>query len=315
MDGIINVYKEKGFTSHDVVAKLRGILHQKKIGHTGTLDPEAVGVLPVCLGKATRVCGLLTDQDKSYRAVCQLGVETDTQDLTGQILRESSYSLITREELEECLAQFQGELQQIPPMFSAVKVNGKRLYELAREGKTVERKPRTVHIYSLELVDVDLQRGCFTMDVTCSKGTYIRTLCHDIGQRLGCLAAMKSLVRTRVSVFALEDALTLAQIEERVRMGGQAFQEMLLSVDALFPEYSAYQIKEEFAAKLANGNPLLPRFLQEYPVRHREEQPGRGTGRLGELSVGESFLVYDERGNFKAVYQKKDRDLRVQKMF
>lgn len=147
MDGIINVYKEKGYTSHDVVAKLRGILHQKKIGHTGTLDPDATGVLPVCLGKATKVCELLTDKKKTYLAVVRLGVQTDTQDLTGTILEEKEVQ-VTEEQIRETTASFLGDYEQIPPMYSAVKVNGKRLYELARQGKEVERKARRVHIYT-----------------------------------------------------------------------------------------------------------------------------------------------------------------------
>ena len=153
MDGIINVYKEKGFTSHDVVAKLRGILHQKKIGHTGTLDPEAVGVLPVCLGKATKVCDLLTNKDKTYRAVCRLGVSTDTQDMTGRILQRGDFSRVTQERLKEVLESFIGDQLQVPPMYSALKINGKKLYELAREGKTVERKPRPIRIHSINLIE------------------------------------------------------------------------------------------------------------------------------------------------------------------
>lgn len=314
MDGILNIYKEQGYTSHDVVAKLRGILHQKKIGHTGTLDPDATGVLPVCCGKATKVCELLTDKDKSYRAVCQLGVETDTQDMSGQILQQKSYQGITREELEDCLKSFCGKIMQIPPMYSALKVNGKKLYELAREGKTVERKPRPVEIFELRLVEQDLEKGQFTIDVTCSKGTYIRTLCHDIGQKLGCLAAMKSLVRTRVSVFRLEQAFTLSQIEERMQQSPLLVEEVLKPVDALFPDYPRAQIKEEFAAKLANGNPLLPRFLQGYSG-DRDSFGDDTAGFLYRLPVETNILVYDETGSFKAVYQKKDRDFRVYKMF
>lgn len=301
MDGILNIYKEQGYTSHDVVAKLRGILHQKKIGHTGTLDPDAVGVLPVCCGKATKVCELLTDKEKSYRAVCQLGVETDTQDMSGSIVKEREYHSVTVMQLEQCLEGFQGEIMQVPPMYSALKVNGRKLYELAREGKTVERKPRQVHIYELTLVETDLERGQFTLDVTCSKGTYIRTLCHDIGQRLGCLAAMKSLVRTRVSVFCIEDALTLSQIQERMQEKPGRLEELFHTVDSLFPTYPKVNIKEAFAAKLANGNPLLPRFLEG--------------DSLHQLSVGTHVLVYDEKGGFKAVYQKGEKDFRVFKMF
>ena len=147
MDGIINIYKEPGFTSHDVVAKLRGILHQKKIGHTGTLDPDAAGVLPVCCGKATKICSLLTDKDKTYHAVCQLGIETDTQDISGKILRKCDITGITEASIVDCVGKFKGSIMQVPPMYSALKVNGKKLYELAREGKTVERKPRQVNIY------------------------------------------------------------------------------------------------------------------------------------------------------------------------
>ena len=179
LDGIINVYKEAGFTSHDVVAKLRGILRQKKIGHTGTLDPEATGVLPVCCGKATKVCELLTDKDKSYRAV----------------LNECDTDMITEEQLRDCVNSFVGETEQIPPMYSALKINGKKLYELAREGKTVERKPRKITISEIDIVDINLEEKIFTMDVTCSKGTYIRTLCHDIGKKLGVCATMEKLIR------------------------------------------------------------------------------------------------------------------------
>ncbi len=306
MDGIINVNKEKGFTSHDVVAKLRGILHQKKIGHTGTLDPEAVGVLPVCLGKATKVCDLLTNKDKTYRAVCRLGVSTDTQDMTGQILQRGDFSRVTQERLKEVLESFIGDQLQVPPMYSALKINGKKLYELAREGKTVERKPRPIRIHSINLIKYRQMEGLFTMDVTCSKGTYIRTLCHDIGEKLGCFGAMESLQRTRVGVFTLENALTLEQIE--VLMKQNELEQQILSVDALFPEYPAFQIKDEFAAKLSNGNPLLEFFLQDYPER---------VNMIGirDLMEGQEFLVYDENGCFKAVYQKGDRDLRVRKMF
>ena len=187
MDGLLNVYKERGFTSHDVVAKLRGILKQKKIGHTGTLDPEAEGVLPVCLGKATKVCGLLTDKDKTYRAVLLLGVETDTQDTGGRILSQKEIKA-GEEEVRKAVMGFVGGYDQIPPMYSALNLDGKKLYELARQGKEVERKARRVTIHEIVIEKVELPR--VTMTVTCSKGTYIRTLCHDIGQVLGCGGCM-----------------------------------------------------------------------------------------------------------------------------
>ena len=183
VNGIINVYKEKGYTSFDVVAKLRGIFHQKKIGHTGTLDPDAQGVLPVCLGKATRVCDLLTDKDKVYKAVLLLGQETDTQDISGQVLNHAEVN-VTEQAVYDAISQFIGRQKQVPPMYSALKVNGKKLYELAREGKVIERKARDIEVFDIKVESIDLPE--VTMTVHCSKGTYIRTLCNDIGERLGC---------------------------------------------------------------------------------------------------------------------------------
>ena len=209
MDGIINVYKEKGFTSHDVVAKLRGILRMKKIGHTGTLDPAAEGVLPVCLGKGTRLCDMLTDKTKTYRAVLLLGQETDTQDTTGVVQAEYPVH-VTEEEVRKAIVSFLGDYMQIPPMYSALKVNGKKLYELARQGKEVERQARPVQILDIQIESIDLPRATFF--VTCSKGTYIRTLCYDIGRKLGCGGCMESLLRTRVDRVELKDSLTLSQI-------------------------------------------------------------------------------------------------------
>ena len=184
MDGVIVIRKEKDFTSHDVVAKLRGILHMKKIGHTGTLDPDAEGVLPVALGKATRLVDMITDKEKTYEAVMRLGVVTDTQDMSGTVLSQAAELHVTEEELRAAIESFAGDYMQVPPMYSALKVNGKKLYELAREGKTVERKPRPVHFYEIEILEINLPLVRFC--VTCSKGTYIRTLCHDIGEKLGC---------------------------------------------------------------------------------------------------------------------------------
>jgi len=209
--GIINVNKEQGFTSHDVVAKLRGILRQKKIGHTGTLDPDATGVLPVCLGKGTKLCDMLTDRDKTYRAVMLLGTVTDTQDTSGRILSENKVTS-TEQEVLEAIKSFTGDYEQIPPMYSALKVDGRKLYELAREGKVIERKARLVHIHEIVVDETALPR--VTMTVSCSKGTYIRTLCHDIGEKLGCGGCMESLVRTKAGAFAIADSFTLGQIEE-----------------------------------------------------------------------------------------------------
>ena len=258
MDGIIVIRKEKGYTSHDVVARLRGILHMKKIGHTGTLDPEAEGVLPVALGKATRLVDMITEKEKTYEAVMRLGVVTDTQDMTGTVLRQEEVT-VTPEETEEALASFVGEQMQIPPMYSALKVNGKKLYELAREGKTVERKARQVHFFEIRLLEMELPLVRFR--VTCSKGTYIRTLCHDIGEKLGCGAAMESLLRTQVGRFELKDSLTLSQVEETVADG--TVEEKILGIEEALKEYPGVFCTKTGDRLLANGNPLDQNFVSE----------------------------------------------------
>ena len=232
--GIMNVYKEAGFTSHDVVAKLRGILHMKKIGHTGTLDPDATGVLPVALGKGTKLVDLITDKEKTYEAVLHLGIATDTQDMSGQILEEKEVT-VTEEEVKAVLASFQGEQMQVPPMYSALKVDGKKLYELAREGKTVERKARPVCFYEIQVLEMKLP--LVKIRVTCSKGTYIRTLCHDIGQKLGCGGCMEELLRTKVGRFSLEESHTLAEVEKAVADG--SIQDMIYPVEKVLGEYPA----------------------------------------------------------------------------
>ena len=227
--GIINVYKEAGYTSFDVVARLRGILKIRKIGHTGTLDPDAVGVLPVCVGRATKVCDLLTDKDKEYETTLLLGVETDTQDMTGTVLSSGDVT-VSEDQVKEVIRSYTGEISQIPPMYSALKVNGQKLCDLARRGVEVERKPRKVTIYGIEILKMDLPR--ITMRVRCSRGTYIRTLCHDIGQALGCGGAMESLTRTRVADFRLEDAHTIDEIQTMEQRG--ELEKILLPVDRLF---------------------------------------------------------------------------------
>ena len=279
MDGIINVRKEKGFTSFDVVAKLRGILKMKKIGHTGTLDPDAEGVLPVCIGKATRVCDLLTDKDKVYEAVMLLGKETDTQDMTGTVLEEKPVE-VTEEEVRTVIRSFLGEQQQIPPMYSALKVDGKKLYELAREGKTVERKPRAVQFYEIEIKKIELPYVRFS--VTCSKGTYIRTLCHDIGQKLGCGGCMEELLRTRSGNFVWEDSMTLAQVEEAVRNG--TIGDRVISIGQVLKDYPEIFCTREGDRLLENGNTLAERFV-------------RGEHKEGWVRM------CDSQGGFKGIYQ------------
>lgn len=256
INGVINVYKEKGYTSHDVVARLRGILKQKKIGHTGTLDPQAEGVLPVCLGNGTKLCDMLTEKRKEYVAEFLFGVTTDTQDMTGTILSEKKADM-SQKEAEDAIMGFLGEYDQIPPMYSACKVNGKRLYELAREGKEVVRKPRRVTIYELEILSMDLPE--VKVRIVCSKGTYIRTLCHDIGEKLGCGGAMKTLLRTRVERFSLSEAHRLSEIEELAKSG--EIESIVISVEEMFSHLPAIRVKEAFQGAVQNGNPLFLRQI------------------------------------------------------
>lgn len=281
--GILNIYKEKGYTSHDVVAKLRRITGQRKIGHTGTLDPEAEGVLPVCLGRATKVCDLLTDRDKTYEAVLLLGIRTDTQDVTGTVTDRGDIQGITREMVEQAAHKYVGEYDQIPPMYSALKVNGKKLYELAREGKTIERKARRVRIYELEILEEALPR--VRLRVRCSKGTYIRTLCDDIGADLGCYGCMEALLRTSVGPFALEEACRLEDVEAAVKAGELG--KMLCPIDRLFAEYPAVQVKKGWEKLAYNGNGLK-RSMTDGDRETRD---------------GACVRIYDAGGNFLALYR------------
>ena len=252
MDGVIVIRKEKGFTSHDVVAKLRGILHMKKIGHTGTLDPDAEGVLPVALGKETRQVDMITDKEKTYEAVMRLGVVTDTQDMSGTVLSQVSELNITEEELRTVIASFVGDYMQVPPMYSALKVNGKKLYELAREGKTVERKARPGCVYEIEILEMKLPLVRFSD--TCSKGTYIRTLCHDIGQKLGCGACMEELTRTASGEYRWEDSITLDQVQKEMEEG--ILEQRILSVSEVLKAYPQIRCNKFGDRLLLNGNAL-----------------------------------------------------------
>lgn len=293
MDGVLNIRKEKGYTSFDVVAKLRGILHMKKIGHTGTLDPEAEGVLPVVLGRATKLVDLLTEKQKTYEALLHLGLETDTQDMTGKILKECPVE-VTEEEVRTVVESFLGEQQQIPPMYSALKVDGKKLYELAREGRTVERKARTVQFYEIDIRKIELPYVRFS--VTCSKGTYIRTLCHDIGQKLGCGGCMEELIRTRSGNFVWEDSMTLAQVEEAVKNG--TIGDRVISIGQVLKDYPEIFCTREGDRLLENGNALTERFVCG---NHKE-----GWVRM-----------CDSQGEFRGIYQWDEAKKRYQpqKMF
>lgn len=280
--GMINVYKEKGYTSHDVVAKLRGICKQKKIGHTGTLDPDAVGVLPVCLGSATKLCDMITDKQKEYIAVFKLGVVTDTQDISGKIVEEKAVE-VSAQQVREAIMSFGGLYEQIPPMYSALKVNGKKLYELAREGKEIERKSRTVTIYEIEILEENMPE--FKIRVGCSKGTYIRTLCHDIGQKLGCGAVMTSLKRTKSGSFGLEEAYRLSEIQAKADEG--RLNELIIPIEKMFEKLPCVTAGDNAEKVLSNGNQLKKQeFFSEK-----------------ELTMDEQVRLYSHEGKFHGVYR------------
>ncbi|MDD6572641.1 MAG: tRNA pseudouridine(55) synthase TruB [Thermoflexaceae bacterium] len=275
-NGIINIYKEKGFTSHDVVAKLRGILHQKKIGQTGTLDPDAEGVLPVCLGRGTKLCDMLTDKDKVYEAELLLGIETDTQDLSGTVLERHPVT-VGENEVFEAVMSFLGTYKQIPPMYSAIKVDGRKLYDLARAGQVVERKPRTVTIHDIDILEMKLP--FVRMRIHCSKGTYIRTLCHDIGEKLGCYGCMSSLLRTRVSFFDVSTSISLDKVSEYMKEG--RIDSFIIPIDRIFETMPAFYDDGKNDKLLTNGNQFPPN---------------------GKIIFGE-VRVYKENGTFVGIYQ------------
>ena len=302
MDGIINICKEAGYTSFDVVAKLRGILKERKIGHTGTLDPEATGVLPVCIGKATKLCELMLDKEKTYEAVILLGVTTDTEDMTGSILTKTKPQ-ITEEEVMQAAKRFTGIYDQVPPMYSALKVDGKRLYELAREGKEIERKPRNIEIFENSPLSFEKDGDGFvntaTLRIRCSKGTYIRSLLRDMGEYLGCGACMKSLMRIQAGAFSIEDALTLSEVEQARDEGRLA--EILRPIDSFLVKYPAVSVVPEFEKYLYNGNQLSTNMLSE------EIAPSEGDG----------FRVYDTTGKLIGLYLYRAgrKQLHPEKMF
>ncbi|MBC5666939.1 tRNA pseudouridine(55) synthase TruB [Eubacterium sp. BX4] len=253
INGVINVYKEPGFTSHDVVAKLRGILKQKKIGHMGTLDPNAVGVLPVCLGKATKLCDILSEKDKTYNATLLLGLDTDTQDTSGEVISKAdtdSIMELSEDKVFETIKSYIGDYDQIPPMFSAIKIGGEKLYNLARRGEVIERPARHCRIIDITVTKMELPR--VDLHVTCSKGTYIRTLCHDIGKDLGVGGCMEKLVRTKVERFSVEDSITLKQIEEF--RDNNTLEDYITPVDEMLGNYSKCMVSKGAEKLVYNGN-------------------------------------------------------------
>ena len=286
-NGILIIDKPAGWTSHDVVAKLRGILHEKRIGHAGTLDPMATGVLPVFVGRATRAVEFAAEREKEYLAGLRLGLTTDTQDTTGTVTATHPVTA-GRADLEAVLPQFTGDILQIPPMYSAIKRQGQKLYELARRGQEVERNPRPVTIHALEILDQPSPTE-YTLRVACSKGTYVRTLCHDIGQKLGCGGVMDALRRTEAAGFTLEQAVTLEQVMQAAE-AGQA-QNLLMPVDTYFARYPALTIqgKAERLCRHGNGFPW-------------EGENGR-------------YRVYGSDGSFLMLGEIKDGEMKTVKNF
>lgn len=286
-NGIINIYKEKGYTSFDVVAKLRGILKQKKIGHTGTLDPDATGVLPVCLGKGTKLCDMLLDKDKTYKAVLIFGISTDTEDISGNIINkedtDSIRAKISDKDIEDSINSFLGVYEQLPPMYSAIKINGKRLYELAREGKTVERKKRTVEIKSVNIEKIEFPRVFF--EVSCSKGTYIRSLCRDIGERLNVPACMESLERIRAGRFNVDESITLDRLKELLEIS--ELEKYILPIDEALDGYKKVTVKEQFSNLLYNGN-----YIEVKMINGKDN-----------FKNNEWVRVYDYENNFIGIFE------------
>ena len=307
-NGVLNIYKDAGMTSFQVVYRIRKMSGESKIGHTGTLDPDAKGVLPICIGKATKLVDLLMDTDKQYRCVLLFGKRTDTQDVTGNVVEEMSLSEVKTktdpETIIRTIQSFTGTIEQMPPMYSAVKVNGVKLVDVARKGKTIERKARKVSIYGFDQIRVTgfedsdaVVKAFFT--VNCSKGTYIRTLCEDIGEKLGIPACMESLERTRTSGLDLSTAMTIREAETYMEQG--ILEEKVIPTDAFLQKYPAITVREETVRKLIYGNWLQPEeFVSPEPAKDKD-----------------IFRVYEKEGNFYALYRysQKDNYYKCEKMF
>lgn len=289
MNGIININKPLGMTSHDVVGRLRRILGIKKIGHTGTLDPDASGVLPMCIGRATKTADMLTAQNKQYIAEVTLGSATTTLDASGEVTETSEVN-VDECDIQSVVTEFVGDIMQIPPMYSAIKIDGKRLYELAREGVEVERKPRPVTIEKIEILGIDLENKKFSMKVDCSKGTYIRTLCDDIGRRLGCLAHMSALIRTRSGRFCIDDAYTLDEVK---KMAGEGDMSFLVPIDKVFEELPKLILSSRRAKLMCNGVRISAQGIID----------------------GEAYRVYDESGSFLTISEAENGQLKILKTF
>ncbi len=286
VNGILNIYKEAGFTSHDVIAKLRGMIGIRHVGHTGTLDPMAEGVLPVCIGSATKVCDMMNEGKKVYVARILFGTATDTEDITGNVIQTLPV-FAKREDLEKAFEKYIGNILQTPPVFSAIKINGQRSYDLAREGKSKELEKRPVTIYSIDLLECETDENGnlreASIEVVCGKGTYIRSLCRDLGTDVGSCACMKALIRTKTDIFEAKDAFKLSEIQTFKDNG--TIDEHILPIDKYFKDYDILTTKPEFDKLVDNGNPIKKREAEfERPIK-------------------EFYRAYNSAGEFRGVYR------------
>ena len=289
MNGVLNIFKNKGMTSFDVVSRVRKIANEKKVGHTGTLDPEAEGVLPVCIGKATKIIDYIMDSEKGYSVKFKLGIKTTTYDLEGEVLEERDTSSLTEKEVEEAINSFKGEYSQVPPMFSALKKNGVRLYDLARKGIEVEREGRNIKIYNIENINIELPY--VSMDVTCSKGTYIRSLCYDIGEKLNVFATMTELKRFKTSFFSEDDSINIDDLNK------ENIKEHLISIEEALKNYPEIYLAKGYDKLIING------------VRVADK---RFTKNIVENDI--LYKVYDENKKFLGLGRKNKEGFKMEKL-
>lgn len=288
LNGVINVYKEKGYTSHDVVAIVRKTLNIKKVGHTGTLDPDAEGVLPVCIGQATKLADYIMAERKSYTAEITFGAETTTQDASGDIIKEYEYTF-DENRLREVIDTFKGEQTQVPPMYSAIKINGKKLYEIAREGKEIERKARKITVYDIRIAEINPPNKAI-IEIDCSKGTYIRSLCSDIGNKLGWGAFMSSLTRTASGKFKLNEAVKLDELKNAAERGEA--EKFIIPPDDVLSGYKRVTVSEKANKYLYNGGKIYGGYLK-YDKKPSDNEIVLGYDATGRL-VGIYLYKFDE---------------------
>lgn len=311
-DGILILNKPQNWTSHDCVAVCRRIAGSKKVGHGGTLDPMAEGLLPIFIGSATKIMEYLDLDYKTYRCTAKLGLVTDTQDIWGEVLEEKSIDGITASDIQKGLEGFKGHIEQIPPMFSAVRIKGKRLYEYARDGQEVEAKPRKVHISDLEIIDINPAEGVVSFDVTCSKGTYIRSICHDLGRALGCGGVMTSLVRTGSGIFTLKNAVTPQEVKA---MEPEQIEKYLLEPDLPLIHFGRAELKEDRVKYFCNGNSIR---WKQVKVLAGPDAAKRGRRNSRGRDYSEIFSVYQAgNGRFLGIgyYDRKENALKADKIF